>query len=148
MKIVPRFCSSTLLLFCIFLAVASAQAAVAPTGLWKTIDDESGRVKSIVEIWVEDGMLFGKVVEILHSEMGPNPKCVKCPDDFKDKPIEGLTIMWDLKPDGNTWSKGKIIDPKKGAIYSCKIWPEGDRLKVRGYVFGLFFRTQYWHRVK
>ena len=64
MKIIPGI--SAFLLFWILLAVSAAQAAVAPTGRWKTIDDESGKVNSIVEIWVENGMLFGKVVEIIH----------------------------------------------------------------------------------
>jgi uncharacterized protein (DUF2147 family) len=30
-------------------------------------------------------------------------------------------------------------------VYDCKLWLEGDVLKVRGYV-AFFFRTQTWRR--
>ncbi len=34
-------------------------------GKWKTIDDETGKAKSIVEIYEKSGKIYGKVIEIL-----------------------------------------------------------------------------------
>jgi len=30
-------------------------------GQWKTIDDETGKPKSIVNLYIEDGKLYGKI---------------------------------------------------------------------------------------
>ncbi|MGQ3467927.1 DUF2147 domain-containing protein, partial [Xanthomonas campestris] len=79
------------------LAAASllAQAADSPVGRWKTIDDETGKPKSVVQIeQAANGTLSGKVVEILQSNHGPNPTCDKCDGALKGKPIKGMTILW------------------------------------------------------
>ena len=34
-------------------------------GKWKTVDDETGAHKSIVEIYEKKGKVFGRVIEIL-----------------------------------------------------------------------------------
>ena len=43
------------------------------------------------------------------------------------------------------WKDGTILDPENGSVYDCKLWVEGGRLKVRGYV-AFFYRTQTWVR--
>jgi len=43
----------------------SAQAQI--TGRWKTIDDASGKPRSVVEIFERGGKYFGKVVSIFPS---------------------------------------------------------------------------------
>jgi uncharacterized protein (DUF2147 family) len=58
-----------------------------------------------------------------------------------------MVVLWGLKKDGNEWSGGKILDPKKGKIYRAKMWIEDGDLMVRGYL-GPFFRTQTWKLVK
>jgi uncharacterized protein YhfF len=35
------------------------------TGKWKTIDDQTGEAKSIIEIYEKGGKVYGKVVDIL-----------------------------------------------------------------------------------
>jgi hypothetical protein len=37
-------------------------------GKWKTIDDETGEAKSVVEIYEKSGKIYGKVVDILRRE--------------------------------------------------------------------------------
>jgi uncharacterized protein (DUF2147 family) len=51
-------------------------------------------------------------------------------------------MIWEEK----TLAEGTILDPESGKIYQCKIWLEGEDLKVRGY-WGPFFRTQTWKKV-
>lgn len=120
-------------------------------GQWKTIDDESGLPKSIVEITEANGQLVGKVVKLFKKpEEDQNPKCDKCSGDKKDQFVIGMTILWDMKKKNPTkWDDGTILDPNNGKTYSCKIelLEEGKKLKVRGYLgFSLLGRTQIWER--
>lgn len=113
-------------------------------GEWKSIDDETGKAKSIIKIFEKDGKAYGKVVELLNPSR-ENPTCYNCTDDRKDKPILGLEIIRALEQDDDEWEDGTILDPENGKVYDCKIWLEDGNLQVRGYV-GFFFRTQTWVR--
>ncbi len=130
-------------------ALSFSAAAADATGRWKTIDDETGKVKSIVEISkATNGSLTGKVVEIVNSDRGPNPACVKCSGANKGKPVKGMTILWNLKADGeNKWSGGTILDPAKGKTYKSKaeLMAGGDKLDVAGCV-AFICRAQTWVR--
>jgi uncharacterized protein (DUF2147 family) len=117
-------------------------------GKWKTIDDETGKAKSIVEVTKRsDGKYYGKVLQLLIKPANPN--CIDCKDDRKNKPILGMEVIRGLKKDGNEFTGGTITDPKTGKTYKCTITRSGDKLNVRGYVgFSLIGRTQTWHKVK
>lgn len=125
--------------------VAFAQAS--PAGRWKTIDDETGKVKSIVEITESGGALTGKVAEVLHSARGPNPKCDDCKGANKGKPVQGMTILWNLKPGGDGWEGGTILDPANGKTYKskAKLIDGGKKLGVSGCV-AFICREQVWIR--
>lgn len=137
--------------YCILLLMAGIQTAQSQTvlGKWKTIDDETGSAKSIVEIYEQNNKVYGRVLQIL--EKGKeNKTCENCKGDKKDKPIKGLVIIEGLSKDGDTWEDGTILDPKNGKEYKCHISLENtNKLKVRGYIgFSLLGRTQYWTRVE
>jgi len=130
------------------LAASFTAHAADPVGRWKTIDDETGKVKSIVEITkAADGTLQGKVVEILQSDRGPDPTCDKCKGANKDKPVKGMTILWGLKPDGDQWSGGTVLDPAKGKTYKSKVemLEGGSKLGMSGCV-AFICRQQVWVR--
>ncbi|UQD56811.1 DUF2147 domain-containing protein [Flavobacterium sp. K5-23] len=118
-------------------------------GKWKTIDDETGKAKSIIEIYEKSGKIYGRVVEILDEEHRKD-LCTNCENEDRNKPIIGMTIIKGLSKNGKEYDSGKILDPKNGKIYKCMMSLEGnDKLKVRGYIgFALIGRTQYWYRVK
>ncbi len=139
----------TVILLVMFVLGAFMTQAQSVTGKWKTIDDETGEAKSIVEISEKDGKIYGKVVEILNPAKR-NAKCIDCKGVDKDKPVLGLTIIKGLSKSGSEWSGGQILDPNKGKLYKCSIILDGkDKLSVRGYVgISLLGRTQTWHRVK
>ncbi len=139
----------TIILSFIFAALAGLASAQSPVGQWKTIDDETGKEKSIVEIFEKDGKLFGKVVKLIDPEK-ENPKCDECEedDDRFNQPVIGMEIIRDLEQDGEEWEDGTVMDPENGKIYSCKIWLEDEKtLKLRGYI-AFFYRTQTWYRVE
>ena len=132
----------------VFAGIISMQAQ-SVIGKWKTIDDETGAAKSIVEIYQNNGKVYGKVVQVL--EKGKEDKvCDQCKGDKKNKPIKGMVIIDGLSKNDDEWDGGKILDPKSGKEYKCVISLENEnKLKVRGYVgFSLLGRTQYWTRVK
>lgn len=117
-------------------------------GKWKTVDDETGQAKSIVEIFKKtDGKYYGKVSQLLIKPANAN--CVDCKDDRKNKPILGMEIIRGLKKDGKEFTGGTITDPKTGKTYKCTITRDGEKLNVRGYVgFSLIGRSQTWSHVK
>ncbi|MES2630010.1 MAG: DUF2147 domain-containing protein [Bacteroidota bacterium] len=116
----------------------------SPVGKWKTVDDETGKVKSVVEIYEKGGKLYGKVIKLFRApNLDQNPSCQNCTGDRKGAKILGLEIIRGLKKDGTTWKDGTILDPENGKVYDCKIWVEGGKLQLRGYI-AFFYRTQTW----
>lgn len=117
-------------------------------GKWKTVDDVSGDAKAYVDIYEQDGKLYGKIVKVL-DESKAGEVCSKCTGDKKNQKIEGLTILEGLKKKGDYFGGGSITDPENGKEYKCYIELEGDsKLKVRGYVgVAALGRTQYWYKV-
>ncbi|MEO5775857.1 MAG: DUF2147 domain-containing protein [Flavobacterium sp.] len=118
-------------------------------GKWKTIDDVTGKEKGIVEIFEYKGKVYGKIIEIFEADK-KHLKCDKCEGDDHNKPILGMNIIKGLKKNDGVYDGGKIVDPKNGKSYHCKITLEGkDRLVVRGYIgITLFGRSQTWVRQK
>ncbi|MEC4113992.1 DUF2147 domain-containing protein [Myroides pelagicus] len=125
-------------------AVCTIQAQEI-VGKWKTIDDNTGKEKSIVEIYEKGGKYYGKVIKLLNPSK-PNPTCDNCEGDEKGKPIEGLVIIKGLEKKEGEYTGGKITDPESGKQYKCAAKLNGkDKLDVRGYVgFSLLGRTQTW----
>ena len=138
------------LLLCAATGTALAQAT--PAGLWKTIDDETKAEKSLVRITDNGGVLTGKVEKILTDKV--DAKCVECTDERKGQPVQGMTILRDIKPDASdkgTWVGGDILDPNNGKIYKVllKLADGGKKLDVRGYIgMPMLGRTQTWLRVE
>ena len=132
-----------------------AQDMNTPVGTWKTIDDKTGKPRSLVEISAAaDGKLHGQIVELIREPTeDQDPVCDKCTGALHNKKVKGLFILWGFSKDGDVWDGGHIFDPKKGNddVYKAKLTPfnDGKDLKVRGYIgFSLLGRTQVWHRVK
>lgn len=60
-----------------------------------------------------------------------------------------MQILWNMRPDGDSWSGGEILDPESGKTYRAqmKLADGGRKLVVRGYIgLPLFGRSQTWIR--
>ena len=116
-------------------------------GVWITQDDETGKKKSEVLLYKNEGKLYGKILNLLLEE-DKGKLCVNCKGENKNLAIEGMVIVEGLELNGKTWEEGTILDPKSGKTYSCYITFENvNTLKVRGYIgFSLLGRTQKWIR--
>jgi uncharacterized protein (DUF2147 family) len=135
------------LLFFILLVQMSFGQTIL--GKWKTIDDISGKEKGVVEIFEYKGKIYGRIIEIFEADK-KHLKCEKCDGDDHNKPILGMNIIKGLSKNGDIYDGGKIVDPKNGKSYHCKIALDGhDKLIVRGYIgIPLFGRSQTWIRIK
>lgn len=134
-------------LFCVLivgLLASSPLFSQSITGKWKTIDDETGKPRSIVEVYEKDGKVFGKIIELFREpDEDPDPICEECTDHREGKKVIGMEIISDMKAKGDEYVDGEILDPENGKVYKCKLWVEEGNLKVRGYLYFLY-RTQTW----
>ncbi len=122
----------------------------SPVGLWKNIDDVSGKPRALIRITESDGILQGSIEKVFP---GPNedqnPKCEKCEGENKDAPVIGLVILTGLVKDGDEYADGQILDPDSGNVYSSnvRLIDSGKKLSVRGYIgMPILGRSQTWVR--
>lgn len=122
----------------------------SPVGLWKNVDDVTGKPKAMIRITEEQGALVGRIEKLFRApDMEQNPKCDKCEGARKDQPVVGMVFMSGLKKDGSDYNGGEILDPDNGKVYRSKITliDGGKKLSVRGYVgVPMFGRSQVWLR--
>ena len=123
---------------------------VSPVGLWKNIDDESGKPKALIRITESNGELKGKIEKLFKNpNEDQNPKCDKCEGAQKDQPVLGMTILSGMKRDGDEYNGGNILDPNNGKVYRSKLSlaDGGKKLNVRGYIgIPMLGRSQIWLR--
>ncbi len=129
------------------LLTLQSHAQNSAIGTWLTTDDETGEAKSHIQLYEQNGQVFGKITKLLRASLAHN--CDQCSDHRKNQPILGMVIRENMQYTDGYWGKGRVLYPKQGKWYSLKFWvKEGDAntLVVRGN-FGPFYRTQYWKRV-
>lgn len=132
----------------VFLLLCHISWSQTVFGKWKTIDDRNGITKAIVEVYEENGLLQAKVLKVV--EKGKeNALCVKCKGELKDKPVNGMKIMYDFKRNNKGEYRGnKLFDPEQAMTFRGRVWldpKDKNKLKVRGYL-AFLYRTQTWHR--
>ncbi len=131
-------------------------------GLWKSIDDKTGKTTAYWKVYEKDGALFGEIITVPNQSDDTIAK--DCKPSYADFPIAGevntMTVVntpfiFGLKRKGaGKWAGGSIIDPKDGKIYKCKITfhaADGtdyadDTLEMRGEIGLGIGRSQYWKR--
>ena len=121
----------------------------SPVGLWKTIDDDTGKAKALIRITENNGELRGKIEKLFLDIGEKNPKCDKCEGAQKDQPIIGMTILSGMKQEGTEYGDGQILDPANGKMYKSRmsLADNGKKLNVRGYIgMPMLGRTQTWLR--
>jgi uncharacterized protein (DUF2147 family) len=120
----------------------------SPVGLWKNIDDSTGKPRALIRISESNGTLQGRIEEVFLAP-DESPTCTKCEGALKDAPVVGLVILSGLKKDGEEFTGGQILDPDDGKFYRSKIrlTDGGTMLEVRGYIgVPLLGRSQIWQR--
>lgn len=128
-------------------AVTLAQSATSPIGRWKTLDDETGKAMTVVEVYTaKNGNLAAKIVE----NIAAPATCEKCSGKDKGKPIVGMPVLWDLKAKADgTWGDGQGFKPSAGMNFkakSVKLLEGGKKLQVTGCKAVFICRDATWVR--
>jgi len=142
----------TLMTLLLATAGATAWAQATPAGLWKTIDDNTRKERSLVRISEAGGVYTGRIEKALDPEASKGPNCDKCTDERKGQPLIGMALIRNVKQNADdkaVFDGGDITDPDNGKVYRVRLKPldGGKTLEVRGYI-GPFFRNQTWIRVE
>ena len=132
------------------IASTSVFGQMSPEGLWRNIDDDTGKPKAEIRIVANAaGVVTGKVEKAL--VQNSEPLCTACTDERKGQPKVGMEIIRGAKksPSETVWEEGNILDPENGKTYTLRMTPleGGKKLQVRGYI-GPFYRTQIWQRIE
>lgn len=62
----------------------------------------TGKPHMLIEIGKEGGSLEGRIAELVD---GPQDAvCWNCTGERQNKPLVGMTILWDLGPSGGGWT--------------------------------------------
>jgi uncharacterized protein (DUF2147 family) len=150
MRSLKRAGALTLILAAALVSGLARADEGSPVGLWKNIDDVTGKSRALIRITDVNGTLQGKVEKVFPTpNEDQNPKCGKCEGALKNAPIVGMVILSGLKRDGDEYSGGQILDPENGKFYSSKVrvTDDGKKLSVRGYIgVSMLGRTQTWIR--
>lgn len=157
----PMRVSSAMRATLLMLTLSAASAmANGLDGRWIIAGEEPGEIFSIVRLEPTDSgadALFRGFIEMLTVKPGeyPNPKCNKCSGANKDAPIKGMEIISGLKraaPSAKgevVFEDGKVLDPKSGKSFRCKmvLAADGQSVKVTFYL-GFLSKSEVWARAK
>ena len=119
------------------LGAGVAFAADPVEGIWQTKPDDNGNVGHI-EVKPCGGAYCGTLIK----SFDPAGKPMASPNI-------GKRIIWDMATKGNgDYAGGKIWSPDRDKTYSSKMKLSGDKLAVKGCVFGICRDGGTWQRVK
>ena len=127
-----------LLLALVFSSMFASAQIDKIVGEWYTVDDETGAVKALVDIYKGDnGLYYGKIIKVFkNGQENPN-------SDRK-----GLVIVKDMKAEDGMLKGGTIYEPESGKTYYAKIsYNEADNtITLRGSLDkrGWIGRSQTW----
>ena len=127
-----------LLLALVFSSLFASAQIDKIVGEWYTVDDETGAVKALVDIYKGDnGLYYGKIIKVFkNGQENPN-------SDRK-----GLVIVKDMQAEDGILKGGTIYEPESGKTYYAKIsYNEADNtITLRGSLDrrGWVGRSQTW----
>lgn len=143
---------STLSAALLVVPAFAAGAPDSPAGLWRVLDEKTGRLDALVRIYPAGNKLEGKLENIFPAAgEDQNPVCTKCDGERRDQSKRGMVFMWGFTRHDNEYTGGSILDPNTGSVYRAKLRlsDEGGKLILHGYIgIPLFGRSQTWLRAE
>ena len=141
------------LFFTLLIGFSLITLAEDITGLWQSIDDKTGNVKTTVEIRPDTQGIYTGTIKTISPRVGSQLQetCTLCPIPHTNQRLVGLKTITGLKHvSGSDYAEGQILDPISGKQQSlkAKLSASGNRLNLQGFSNNIAGRTQAWIRVK
>jgi hypothetical protein len=116
-------------------------------GFWKSLDD-NGKPQCIFGIYQHNGAYYGRIIgtydddgvmrDTIYKPVSRSAGVIGNPHTC------GLDIIYEMVSNGYRYA-GKILDPSKGNVYNCEIWPGvSGQLIVRGKLL-IFGKNIIWY---
>ena len=120
-----------------FVCAAGATFADPVEGIWQTKKDDNGNF-GFVEVKPCGPAFCGVLIKSFDTSGAPI-----------DSPNIGRKIIWDMVPyAAGLYDDGQIYSPDRDKTYTSDMTLTGDKLAVRGCVFGICRDGGTWSRVK
>ena len=131
-----------LLLVLVFSSMFASAQIDKILGEWYTVDDETGAVKALVNIYQGDnGLYYGQIIKVFKNGI-ENP----------DSDRKGMVIVKDMRAEDGMLMGGTIYEPESGKTYYAKISynKEDNTITLRGSLDkrGWVGRSQTWIKEK
>jgi uncharacterized protein (DUF2147 family) len=133
-----------LALAAVFGLCAATAAAAGPEGLWSTPVHHG-----VVEVYDCGDAICARIVTSDRLKLDPTETDVKNKDPaLRNRPLKGLTVMWDFKGGPLEWKDGHAYDPADGGTYhgSLKL-ADPDTIRLTGCIIFPLCQTQSWTRI-
>jgi hypothetical protein len=133
------------------LSIAPAFADdTSPVGLWKNIDDVSGKPKALIRITESNGVLQGKIEQLFRApgeDQNPEMRQVRGRAQGPAHRRHGDLVR--PEEGRRRIRRRRDLDPNNGKVYKSKmhLTDGGKKLSVRGYIgVPMLGRSQVWLR--
>ncbi|OGT63738.1 MAG: hypothetical protein A3J38_08310 [Gammaproteobacteria bacterium RIFCSPHIGHO2_12_FULL_45_9] len=134
-----------------FAATVSVHINTGIIGVWKTIDESTGRPSSLIRFVERRGIFFGTLIKTFRQPGEKVARCTLCKGALRNRPVEGMQIIQGLRwnAENNRYEDGLVFDPRTAKTYRCRatLAQNGKVLEFRGY-FGVSWlgETHEWLR--
>lgn len=132
------------------VGVSSLFAADPIAGLWKQLNEKTGKPQTLVLLYDYQGKIYGRMLAIYNDDGVRIDETILAPKSHSvgivGTPFEcGMDFVYQLVDKGKTW-EGLIVDPEAGKEYDCVARFDGAKLIMRGQLKGIlkFGRNQTW----
>ncbi len=137
-----KFPRTLIVLFYWLLFCTGIEGGQEIAGFWKSVNDKSGKPECIIAIYKYEEKYYGRIIGS-YDDTGTMNDTIYDPKGrapgVRGEPFYcGMDIIWNLSNKGKgSRYRGKILDPKRGNIYTAELWIKNDNLIVRGQILFL-----------
>ena len=143
MRFLKRSGALALTLAAVLMSSGTWADNASPVGLWKNVDDVSGKPRALIRVTESNGTLQGKIEKVFPAPSEDrNPKCEKCEGALKNVPVIGLVILSGLKKDGTEYTAWQ--NPRSGQWQGLQQQDPTDRRRQEAQRARLHWRVNCW----
>lgn len=122
-KVMSALCASVAIASLSPVHAKSAKSSDDILGTYKIISTKYGIDRAIAKCYKDKkGGYYFKITKVIQNKDGIEniKKCQNCPGKFKDKPVKGMIVLWNIKPTKSNpykYKGGYGISPWSGRMF-------------------------------